>query len=286
MTLYDDGSPERLWHYTSGSGAKGIFESRTLWAGHLGYMSDPSEVGHAMSVSREVVERLKQELPEHQGTLQQWTQYVTDNPPKSWAPNVFAVSFSEQPDLLSQWRGYATGPGGPFCIGFPFAMLRERIDAVEGLVWTLRKCIYSRVEQAELIEARIRRGLGRAANAEVLPRGQTREDYGWHHIFDAVMGVAPLCKHPAFGEEREWRLLFGPVSVKEVERVHFVERRHTLAPYIEFRLAQGDNVLDHIQWIAGPGPQQERANLAIGMVAQIAGMTRYQGMPSHTLYLP
>jgi hypothetical protein len=290
MTLYDDGSPERLWHYTSGKGAKGIFESRTLWAGHLGYMSDTSEVGHAMSVNREVVERLKQELPEHQGTLQRWTEYVTDNPPKSWAPNVFAVSFSEQPDLLSQWRGYATGAGGPFCIGFPSAMLRERIDSAmlreQGLVgWALRKCIYSRVEQAELIEARIRRGLERTANAEVLPRGQTREDYGWHHIFDAVMGVAPLCKHPAFGEEREWRLLFGPTAVTKVERVHFVERRHTLAPYIEFRLAEGDNVLDHIQWIAGPGPQQERANSALGMVAQTAGMTRYQGMPSHTPYL-
>jgi hypothetical protein len=117
MTLYNDGSPERLWHYTSGSGAKGIFESRTLWAGHLAYMSDTSEVGHAMSVSREVVERLKRELSEHKGALQRWTDYVTDNPPKSWAPSVFAVSFSEERDLLSQWRGYATGAGGPFCIG-------------------------------------------------------------------------------------------------------------------------------------------------------------------------
>ena len=113
MTLYDDGSPERLWHYTSGSGAKGIFESRTLWAGHLRYMSDTSEVGHAMSVSREVVERLKRELSEHQGALQRWTEYVTDSPPKSWAPNVFAVSFSEERDLLSQWRGYATGRRRP-----------------------------------------------------------------------------------------------------------------------------------------------------------------------------
>jgi len=291
MTLYDDGSPERLWHYTSGSGAKGIFESRTLWAGHLGYMSDTSEVGHAMSISREVVERLKRELSEHQGALQRWTQYVTDNPPKSWAPNVFAVSFSEVPDLLSQWRGYATGACGPFCIGFLSAMLRERIDSAtlraQGLVgWTLRKCIYSRHEQAELIEARIRQGLDLAANREVLPLGQTREDLAWHYIFDAVMGVAPLCKHPTFVEEREWRLLFGPTPVTKVERVHFVERRHTLAPYIEFRLAEGDNVLDHIQWIAGPGPQQDRANSALGMVAQIAGMTRYQGMPSQTPYLP
>jgi hypothetical protein len=36
MTLYDYGSSEWLWHYTGGSGAKSIFESRTLWAGHLG----------------------------------------------------------------------------------------------------------------------------------------------------------------------------------------------------------------------------------------------------------
>jgi hypothetical protein len=291
ITLYDEGSPERLWHYTSGKAAKSIFESRTLWAGHLGYMSDTSEVGHAMSVSREVVERLKQELPEQQGALQQWTQYVTDNPPKSWAPNVFAVSFSQEPDLLSQWRGYATGAGGPFCIGFPSAMLRERIDSAmlreQGLVgWTLRKCIYSRVEQAELIEARIREGLERAANAEVLPRGQTREDYGWHQIYHAVMGVAPLCKHPAFVEEQEWRLLFGPTALMKVEPVHFVERRQTLAPYIEFRLAEGDKVLDDIQWIAGPGAQQGRDNLALEMVAEIAGMTRYQWYLSETPYLP
>jgi hypothetical protein len=291
ITLYDDGVPERLWHYTSGNKAKSIFESRTLWAGHLGYMSDTSEVSHAMSVSREVVDRLRGEPPEHQGALQQWTNYVTDSPPPSWAPNVFAVSFSEVPDLLSQWRGYATGPGGPFCIGFPSAMLRERIDSTllkaQGLVgWTLRKCIYSRDEQAELIEARIRRGLERAANAQVLPRGQTREDYGWHQIFHAVMGIAPLCKHPGFAEEREWRLLFGPTALTKVEPVHYVERRQTKAPYIEFQLAEGDEVLDDIQCIAGPGPQQEQENLALEMVAQTAGMTRYQWYLSQTPYLP
>lgn len=286
MMLYDDGAPERLWHYTSGSGAKGIFESKTLWAGHLGYMNDTSEVGHAMSISHEVVERLKQELPEHQGALQRWTRYVTDSPPESWAPNLFAVAFSEEPDLLSQWRGYATGVGGPFCIGFPSALLRERVEAGEGLVWTLRRCIYSRDEQADLIEARIRRGLELAGSAEALPAGQTREDFGWSHIFGAVMEVAPLCKHPDFAEEREWRLLFGPVSVNEVEAVHLVERRHTLAPYIDFRLTDAGKVLDNIHWIAGPGPEQERASRALGMVAQIAGMTRYRGLPSHTPYLP
>jgi hypothetical protein len=289
MTLYDDGAPERLWHYTSGSGAKAIFDSRTLWAGHLGYMNDTSEVSHAMNVSREVVSRLQrdQELSEHRSALQRWTTYLTDSPPKSWASNVFAVSFSEERDLLSQWRGYATGAGGPFSIGFPSAMLRARVDTGGVLQWTLRRCIYVRDEQTDLIEARIREGLERAANAEVLPHGQTREDFAWNHIFGAVMEVAPLCKHPDFREEREWRLLFGPRwSVTGIGDVHFVPRRHTLAPYIEFRLADGTDVLDDIHWIAGPNPQQERANMALGMVAQFAGMTRCRGTNSHTPYLP
>lgn len=286
MTLYDDGAPERLWHYTSGAGAKGIFQSRTLWAGHLGYMNDTSEVGHAMNLSREVVERLAPELPHHDAALQRWVTYVTDSPPKSWAPNLFAVSFSEQRDLLSQWRGYATGAGGPFCIGFPSSVLMDRVDCGDGLAWTLRKCVYSHEEQANLIELGIRRGLELAEDPDSLPSGKTREDFAYGHIYGAVMGVAPLCKHPDFAEEREWRLLFGPVSVHTVQPVHFVERRDTLAPYIDFRLADADTVMDDIQWIAGPGLQQERANTALGMVAKIAGMTRYVGIPSHTPYLP
>ena len=77
-------------------------------------------------------------------------------------------------------------------------------------------------------------------------------------------------------------MLLGPKGLKQVETAHVVERRHTLAPYIEFRLAEGARVLDDIHWIAGPGPRQERANLALGMVAQFAGMTRHQGTNSHT----
>lgn len=286
MTLYDEGAPERLWHYTSGSAAKSIFQSKTLWAGHLGFMNDKSEVSHALMVSRDVAEGLVAEFPEHEVALQRWRKYVTEIPSESSAPNIFAVSFSEERDLLSQWRGYATGAGGPFSIGFPTAMLQRRIDAGEGEVWTLRKCIYSRDEQANLIEARIRRGLGLAAKPELLPPGKSLEKFGWDHIFGAVMNVAPLCKHPDFAEEKEWRLLFGPVDLRDVEAVHFVERRHTLAPYIEFALVERDENIDDIRWIAGPGPQQQRANSALGMVARVAGMQGYQGGPSHTPYLP
>ena len=281
----EDMPPERLWHYTSGSGAKGIFLTRTLWAGHLGYMNDTSEVGHALKVSREVADQLMQELPDYAAPLARWTRYVKDIGPNP-APNIFAVSFSEERDLLSQWRGYANGPGGPFCIGFPSGMLERRVVTDTGRPWTLRKCLYVREEQAALIAAKIRRGLDLATQMTVLPKDMDREEYAWHQIFGAVFGVAPLCKHPDFAEEREWRLLFGPTGVRQVPSVHFIERCHTLAPYIEFPLTDDNAALDGIEWVAGPGPQQDRANTVLGMVAQLASIKRYTGAPSHTPYMP
>jgi hypothetical protein len=278
MSLFDDGCPERLWHYTSGAGAKAIFESRTLWAGHLGIHER----------HRDVARRLSDELPEHREALARWIKHVSDSPREGAAPNLFAVSFSEQWDLLSQWRGYATGSGGPFCLGIPSTLLKGRLSfGHDGQAWTLRKCIYSRDEQADLIETRIRRQLDSVSRTEVPPHGRTREDHAYRNIHAAVVTVAPLCKHPAFAEEREWRLIIGPLAAKKADKVHFVERQHTLAPYIDFRLAGADDgPLDNVHWMAGPGPQQQRSNWALGMVAQIAGMTKYQGAPSQTPYLP
>ena len=73
--------PERLWHYTSGAGARGIFTSGTLWAGHLGYMNDSSEFDHAVALSLEIALRLRDELEDHKAGLEKWINYLTDSPP-------------------------------------------------------------------------------------------------------------------------------------------------------------------------------------------------------------
>lgn len=280
MEENDESMPERLWHYTSGGVAKSIFENRMLWAGHLGFMNDTSEVNHAMNLSVEVVELLRPNFPHYGDAFDQWKSYVTDSPPKSWAPNTFAVSFSEEPDLLSQWRGYATGSGGPFSLGFPSAMLTDRLGEVGGQMWTLRRCIYDHEGQLEHIKDHMVAALRMRDAGRMQGFSALRAIKWW------VMNAAPLCKHPAFDEEREWRLVVGPIEMQRAEAVHFVERRHTLAPYIEFPLADGDNPLDDIHWVAGPGPQQERAHNALGMVAHLAGMTGCYGVKSETPFLP
>lgn len=286
MAGINEQPPDLLWHYTSGSGARGIFESRTLWAGHLGYMNDTSEVNLAMNLSLHTVDPLIEEFPHHREALEKWRNYLTDSPPTTWAPNTFAVSFSEERDLLSQWRGYATGAGGPFSIGFPSSLLQERLSPDEGTAWTLRRCIYNAAEQEQLIEDQIRAILIHQDEAVGPSCASTIVNSTWRAIRTRVMSVAPLCKDAGFSEEREWRLVLGPVNPTKLPRVHFVTRQHTLAPYIEFPLADDGSTLDGIHWIAGPGPQQQRANSALGLVARLAEMDGYQGGNSQTPYLP
>lgn len=284
MDGISEGLPDWLWHYTSGSGARGIFESKTLWAGHLGYMNDTSEVNLAMNLSLHAVDQLLEEFPHHRAALEEWRNYLTDSPP--WAPNTFAVSFSEEPDLLSQWRGYATGAGGPFSIGFPSSLFQDRLSADKDTAWTLRRCIYDTAEQERLIKDRMRAILIYQDEVVGPSRASTIVNSTWRAIRTAVMSVAPLCKHVGFSEEREWRLVLGPVDPTKLPRVHFVTRENTLAPYIEFPLVDDGSALDGIHWIAGPGPLQERANGALGLVARLTKMDRYRGSNSKTPYLP
>lgn len=276
--------PERLWHYTSGSAARSIFQNKALWAGHLGYMNDSSEVNLAMNLSRPIVGEFSSEFPHLKEAFDRWSNYVLDRPPGSWAPNTFAVSFSEERDLLSQWRGYATGPGGPFSIGFPTSTLMDRLNA-GSLTWSLRRCLYDRTDQEALIRSQVRTMLLHLSDKT----NEAPETYPWRTpweaIRSAVMSVAPLCKDHGFREEREWRLVAGPLKPEQHQPVHFVDRRHTMAPYIEFPLAD-DEPLGNIQWIAGPGPEQARANSALGLVARIAGIPDYVGHNSEIPYLP
>ncbi|MGE9784389.1 DUF2971 domain-containing protein [Janibacter sp. G368] len=292
MNPHEVDPPERLWHYTSGAGARGIFTSGTLWAGHLGYMNDSSEFDHAVALSLEIARRLRDELEDHKAGLEKWINYLTDSPPESWTPNVFAVSLSESDDLLSQWRAYGTGRGGPFCIGFLSETLRlqvERTQIPRTRNWRLVRCIYDPEEQRTMLEGLMRENLQWAAKTEADSHTETSSkgaDLEFSALFSAVWGAAPSLKHPAFSEEREWRLILGPADPSKLNTVHWVERQHTLAPYVEFPLHAEGGHLDGVRWIAGPGPQQHQAQSAIGMVARLAGVTGYQGWSSRTPYVP
>ena len=99
------------------------------------------------------------------------------------------------------------------------------------------RCIYDADEQRTMLEGLMRENLHWAAEADADPhleiskKGAALE---FSALFNAVWGTAPIFKHPAFSEEREWRLILGPVAVSythlTLPTIH-VECRSRWSPY-------------------------------------------------------
>ncbi len=134
---------------------------------------------------------------------------------------MFVASFSETGDSLSQWRSYCPSRG--YAIGFSFEALRAR--AQKSLLppsFELARCVYDDAEKRKGVD----RVLGAALNNVDTDR-QFHEHYTSgerSHIEPALdrgtsgkrallrdgAALAAICKHSAFRDEREWRLVSLP----------------------------------------------------------------------------
>lgn len=119
----------------------------------------------------------------------------------------FISCFSEEPDILSQWRAYADDGAG-FSVGFSVDQL-EAVKAIPEMNHArsidtvyLIKVLYSQNKQHELITKCIQRANG----ASVV---------GSFDGIDTLSNLAIALKNPCFAEEKEWRLIF-PLGLYDV----------------------------------------------------------------------
>ena len=110
--------PARLYHYTSQAGLLAILSSKVLWASNILYLNDASESRYGISVAREKFRILQRNRPnqivreflkEAEGFLD-----LAKLVPRK---HFYACCFCREPDLLSQWRAYASRGVG-YSIGF------------------------------------------------------------------------------------------------------------------------------------------------------------------------
>jgi hypothetical protein len=134
-----------LYHYTTQEGLLGILERKKIWASHLQYLNDASE---GQIFTKLLRDEFKQRTAKgSKDTAQKFIAFsqlmgVLEGQPESkiqcaenkvldWGLNAFSwinaqdtfvASFSEQGDLLSQWRAYSGETGG-YSLGFPRSYL-------------------------------------------------------------------------------------------------------------------------------------------------------------------
>lgn len=233
-----------VWHYTDEAGALGILTSKTFWATHARHMNDGEEVQLFADLAIEEMRALKVQLSFHDmvdelnETIRQFSGWLQ--------VNYFIVSFSTQPDALSQWRAYGGSKQG-FALGFSKDQL-----ATLGPMWRFQECIYSTARGKANLRKVLKEGIAkvRASKAE---GGEPLELY--RVVYSDLILLAPFFKDQAFAEEKEWRLVGGPMSGKNAS---FRTSKHGISPYVPLtipRFDTGEVCLEEI--VFGPGGTEE-----------------------------
>ncbi len=242
--------PASLYHYTMQAGLLGILKSDSIWASKVHYLNDSSEYQLGLDLARVVLrERLESERDSSQRAK---IECLIDNIHTIEGLNVCVCSFSEERDLLSQWRAYG-GPGG-CSVGFRTSYLPERAAAQN---FILAACEYDEERQRALASELINEALSQDFNTVpgyispdrprtyvVLPTGG---DFA-----QRLATFAPIIKHKTFHEEKEWRLI-AKMGL-DVTRLSFRPGKSMLTPYYELQLCdQKERYLDSIT--VAPCPQ-------------------------------
>lgn len=217
-------------HYTTPAGLKGIVESETVWATNIKFLNDEQEFQHALDLIRAIILDHKRKV--HRSNDPTFNEYVLGVENKlasldnSDADTVFTLSFSEQTDLLSQWRGYCPGNNG-YCIVFDAEQLAASVRGYSKDRCELVKCVYDDTEK----ERQIKELLNRNWPAYHKQSGHKAKRDVIHDLAKNIILLASYFKHHSFKEEQEHRIVvlrpWGSPS-----DVMFREGRSSLVPYI------------------------------------------------------
>jgi len=169
---------EKLYHYCSTDTFFKILNSKTIWMSDIFSMNDYLEFiwffeiikKHKESKFYDMVFRIIQEKLNNENF-------------------VFISCFSEESDLLSQWRGYSDDGKG-FSIGFNKSIL-EQLGSLEKIQY----CSLSSVPQTITDEINI------DLSGEI---GLARLSFEYNQLIEKY---APIVKNHKFSEESEWRMI-------------------------------------------------------------------------------
>jgi len=260
--------PDTLFHYTCPNGLLGIIRNQSLRASNMRYLNDTTEFTYILDLYRDEFHKRK-----FSKLLGQYEEFA-DALRSPSAGGYFVCSFSENPDQLSQWRAYCS-PHSGYSIGFKSNPLSECALQNNGV---LARCIYDKKKQRVLIHktmeefiSSIQEKYAESNNVNDLKLRILEQDFiiMLSTIFQ-IIALAPLFKHPAFQEEKEWRLIIprriGKPGIK------FRVSRELIVPYTEVDLREKEQSIPISEIIVGPTPHPQELRSAIESLCKHEGL--------------
>jgi hypothetical protein len=222
-----------VYHYTSVTGLIGILSNRVLWATDCMFLNDRNELiefeevceaviyGNGASFSRETLDGVLAVLDSIRGL------------------STLSVSFSEEGDLLSQWRAYCPREGG-YSIGFK-PNFWKKLNAP--FSFSFLKCIYDDPGKRRALEELI----------AMMEHG-TKNGKGLFGLFSRYL--RSLMKHSSFQEEKEWRIVcLDPTDI--IPGLKYRPAANLIVPFFEMQIRDVKLPIEEV--VIGPCNDPARA---------------------------
>lgn len=233
-----------IFQYSRASTLKSLIEKKKLWATEHLYLNDPTEFKHGMQMFEAALNAFLSSSGLPSASIERIMTTFKDgyvNPQIRY----FISSFTENGDLLSQWRGYGDSGKG-LSIGFNSKKIPVD-ESKRTSFWC--QVIYDDNIKNQIIQAIIN-AFKNAWNV-VIGLGHASQNSQMTNLLVAYIHIATIYslkfKDNAWREEQEWRyveLSFNHISKSVLVR----DRESDLIEYIE--VALNDNFLSSV--IVGP----------------------------------
>jgi hypothetical protein len=264
--------PKLLYHYTDQKGLLGIIENKCIWATHYRYLNDASE---GLIVSRLLSDELAKRRGD-EGVISQGKRILSE----VTSQDIYATSFSEAGNLLSQWRAYS-GKSGGYSIGFSPNYLKtigkQFFKNIPNRYYSpgnpLIPCQYF----ADGVEKQLKEKIKKVVDSYIATAERNKctltstEQIGCHtpaaialKSFRDFSRDCAITKDHAFFEECEWRLVFHLHGVGK--DVFFRQGRSMLIPYLQIPLICPEQRLEIKRIFIGPCPNPAEAWKSVNML--------------------
>jgi hypothetical protein len=215
-----------VYHYTTVRGFFGIITENAVWASHIRYMNDASEVTHGKNMALSIISKMA--LKKKYGEFASILLMVADILSHETMPDYFVASFSLKNDDLTQWRSYGGSQG--ICIGFDLNTINSQLH-----FWSpdMQVALYSEKQKISLMILYIKIYFREFCKDkefynEVFPSGWYRS-YA-ESLANKLKFQFIRYKHKCFESEHEVRLVVGERE-GEYQPVRYRVRGNMIIPY-------------------------------------------------------
>lgn len=255
-----------VWHYTDGNGFLGILNTKSIWASSAVFLNDSAEIFESFNIVRELAR--DDELGEAELACLEVALTRAGDARDALGTlrhvGVFVASFSSRCDDLSQWRSYASGTGGSYCMGFAPSLLKQ---VGSKLGFSLEKVEYEKSAQKTLVKPILDRLTACVADHDLAADKILAQKGRWPlhdvppeladeiEIFaKEIKSISPRIKNAAFSDEEEWRMIC--TSQKSGHKIAFRAADIGLVPYLPIEFPGPEFALRAV--VVGPSPRLDK----------------------------